>query len=220
MVSYATPAPESLPSPGGDSRLSAILRGQAVFYVLTGIWPSLSMSTFEAVTGPKTDDWLVQTVGVLILVIGVVLWAGASKGRTWNRAASKWGPWPGGFSRGGAPKPVGRLTVPEGIARAGRITDSERMEGPVRMETRGSLRRRGRIPDLGFLPRERFSARVAPRPSREVLLLSVGSAGGLAVVDILFTLEGTISPIYLADAAVELAIAGAVLALGSKKGRP
>ena len=31
------------------------------------------MRTFEAVTGPKADRWLVKTVGVLVAVIGVVL---------------------------------------------------------------------------------------------------------------------------------------------------
>ncbi len=46
---------------------------QGIYYVITGIWPLLSIRTFEAVTGPKTDDWLVQTVGVLVAVIGVVL---------------------------------------------------------------------------------------------------------------------------------------------------
>tara|TARA_R110002020_G_scaffold254617_1_gene468353 strand:+ start:35858 stop:36163 length:306 start_codon:yes stop_codon:yes gene_type:complete len=31
------------------------------------------MSTFLKITGPKTDLWLVQVVGILILVIGTVL---------------------------------------------------------------------------------------------------------------------------------------------------
>lgn len=31
------------------------------------------MATFEAVTGEKTDDWLVKTVGALVLVVGAVL---------------------------------------------------------------------------------------------------------------------------------------------------
>jgi hypothetical protein len=46
---------------------------QGIFYLVTGIWPLLSMRTFEAVTGPKTDDWLVKTAGVLITAIGAVL---------------------------------------------------------------------------------------------------------------------------------------------------
>ncbi|TLD39822.1 MAG: hypothetical protein JETT_3916 [Candidatus Jettenia ecosi] len=46
---------------------------QGVYYLITGIWPLISMRAFQMVTGPKTDHWLVNTVGVLILVIGIVL---------------------------------------------------------------------------------------------------------------------------------------------------
>jgi hypothetical protein len=31
------------------------------------------MRSFEAVTGPKQDDWLVRTVGLLVTVIGLVM---------------------------------------------------------------------------------------------------------------------------------------------------
>ena len=57
--------------------LRLLLRGQAIYYVVTGLWPLLSMATFERVTGPKVDDWLVHMVGLLAATIGVVLWAGA-----------------------------------------------------------------------------------------------------------------------------------------------
>ena len=46
---------------------------QGAYFVVAGVWPVLSIRTFEAVTGPKTDDWLVKTVGVLVAVIGLVL---------------------------------------------------------------------------------------------------------------------------------------------------
>jgi energy-converting hydrogenase Eha subunit E len=46
---------------------------QGIFYCLTGIWPLISMGTFEKITGPKTDDWLVKTVGVLVTIIGAGL---------------------------------------------------------------------------------------------------------------------------------------------------
>jgi hypothetical protein len=46
---------------------------QGTYYLATGLWPILSICTFEAVTGPKTDRWLVKTVGVLVVVSGVVL---------------------------------------------------------------------------------------------------------------------------------------------------
>jgi hypothetical protein len=56
---------------------------QGVYYVVTGIWPLVHLRSFEAVTGPKTDHWLVQTVGVLAAAIGVSLLAGVLR-----RAAS------------------------------------------------------------------------------------------------------------------------------------
>lgn len=49
---------------------------QGGYYLLTGVWPLLSMRTFEAVTGRKRDRWLVKTVGVLVSVIGWVLLRG------------------------------------------------------------------------------------------------------------------------------------------------
>lgn len=57
--------------------LRTILRLQAAYYILTGVWPVVSMATFERVTGPKVDDWLVHMVGLLVVTIGVTLWAGA-----------------------------------------------------------------------------------------------------------------------------------------------
>jgi hypothetical protein len=46
---------------------------QGGFYALSGSWPLVHLRSFERVTGPKTDDWLVKTVGVLVTVIGVAL---------------------------------------------------------------------------------------------------------------------------------------------------
>jgi hypothetical protein len=46
---------------------------QSLFYLVTGIWPFVSMRTFLRVTGPKTDLWLARTVGALVSVIGAVL---------------------------------------------------------------------------------------------------------------------------------------------------
>ena len=50
-----------------------LLACQGAYYGVTGLWPLVSLSTFEHVTGPKTDDWLVRVVGALALVIGLVL---------------------------------------------------------------------------------------------------------------------------------------------------
>lgn len=46
---------------------------QGIYFFVTGIWPLVSMRTFLAVTGPKTDLWLVKTVGFILAVIGAVL---------------------------------------------------------------------------------------------------------------------------------------------------
>ena len=59
--------------------LRPILRGQALYYLGTGLWPLVSLRTFELVTGPKTDDWLVRMVGLLAAAIGAALWAGARR---------------------------------------------------------------------------------------------------------------------------------------------
>lgn len=97
---------------------------QGVYFLLTGIWPLVSMRTFEAVTGPKVDRWLVKTVGVLIAVIGASLLADAR------------------------------------------------------------------------------------RPSRGSAVLGIGSAAGLGGVDVVYSLRGRISKIYLLDAVLEAGLVG------------
>jgi hypothetical protein len=62
------------------SATAYVLLIQGLYYFLTGIWPLFSIDTFQMVTGPKTDLWLVQTVGVLIGVIGLVLLAAMWRG--------------------------------------------------------------------------------------------------------------------------------------------
>lgn len=99
----------------------ALAIGQAVYFAVTGVWPLVSMRTFEAVTGPKTDHWLVRTVGILVTVIGTVIGLAG-----WRR-------------------------------------------------------------------------RVPP----EIPVLAVGSAAGLAAIDVVYVANGRISPIYLLDALAE-----------------
>ncbi len=64
---------------GGFTYLCLI---QGVYYLLTGLWPLVSIETLQIVTGPKTDHlitgresdhWLVMTVAVLIVAIGATL---------------------------------------------------------------------------------------------------------------------------------------------------
>lgn len=51
--------------------------GQGVYYLLTGLWPLVSMRTFELITGPKVDRWLVRMVGLLAAAIGLTLFRAA-----------------------------------------------------------------------------------------------------------------------------------------------
>lgn len=46
---------------------------QGLYFLTTGLWPLVSIETFQRVTGPKVDLWLVKTVGVLVAVIGAAL---------------------------------------------------------------------------------------------------------------------------------------------------
>ena len=64
--------------------LTGLLWLQGVYYLVTGVWPLVSIETFQMVTGAKTDHlqapnpteadhWLVMTVGVLITAIAIPL---------------------------------------------------------------------------------------------------------------------------------------------------
>lgn len=76
------------------SRKLAHLQGG--YFLTTGIWPLASRRTFEAVTGPKKDFWLAQTVGVLVASVGSTLVLASKRGRVgqdvrWLAASSSAG---------------------------------------------------------------------------------------------------------------------------------
>jgi hypothetical protein len=48
-----------------------ILYSQAVYIFLTGVWPIVDIESFMLVTGPKTDIWLVKTVGALLIPVSI-----------------------------------------------------------------------------------------------------------------------------------------------------
>jgi hypothetical protein len=48
---------------------------QSVFITLVALWALLDIESFMWVTGPKTDIWLVKTVSVLGLCVGITLLA-------------------------------------------------------------------------------------------------------------------------------------------------
>jgi hypothetical protein len=53
----------------------------AAYYITTGVWPLLHLRSFEMLTGPKTDRWLVHMVGALALTNGIVIGIGARRER-------------------------------------------------------------------------------------------------------------------------------------------
>jgi hypothetical protein len=55
---------------------------QSAYLVVTGLWPLLHRRSFEAITGPKTDFWLVRTVGGLALASGAALGVSVIRGRS------------------------------------------------------------------------------------------------------------------------------------------
>src|SRR5215213_3149214 len=58
-----------------------VAAAQGLYFLLTGIWPLFGINSFQAVTGAKTDLWLVYTVGCLVAVIGLSLLVAAARRR-------------------------------------------------------------------------------------------------------------------------------------------
>jgi hypothetical protein len=48
-----------------------VLMAQTIYYAVTGLWPLLHISSFMAVSGWKTDVWLVKTLSALIFCIAL-----------------------------------------------------------------------------------------------------------------------------------------------------
>jgi hypothetical protein len=61
-------------------REGPVMRAQGAYYALTGIWPLLDMRSFQRLTGPKLEHWLVKTVGLCVGVTGTSLWMAAERG--------------------------------------------------------------------------------------------------------------------------------------------
>lgn len=57
-----------LPAPGA----AAVARAHGLFNVAGGLWPLVHLRSFQAVSGPKADRWLVETVAGLMVVNGMV----------------------------------------------------------------------------------------------------------------------------------------------------
>lgn len=51
----------------------ALALTQAAYYAGSGLWPIVDIETFESVTGPKLERWLVKTVGAVVTAVGASL---------------------------------------------------------------------------------------------------------------------------------------------------
>jgi hypothetical protein len=54
----------------------------ALYFTIGGIWSVVGKRSFQAISGSKTDYWLVRTVGGLLTVVGVVVGMADARGRT------------------------------------------------------------------------------------------------------------------------------------------
>jgi hypothetical protein len=70
----------------GGPQVLAIAQG--VYYASTGLWPLVHMRSFEAVTGHKTDTWLVRTVASLLVGIGGALVSAGVRGAVTPESAA------------------------------------------------------------------------------------------------------------------------------------
>lgn len=128
------------------SLFTGLLWVQGLYYLVTGLWPLISIETFQMVTGRKTDHlvtgresdhWLVMTVAVLIVAVAITLLLSA-------------------FRR---------------------------------------------------------------RQPMEVAVLALTSAIGLTAIDVIYVSRGTIAPIYLADAVLEVILIALWILVLSRQSR-
>jgi hypothetical protein len=75
-----------------SSLATALCWVQGIYFLFTGVWPLVSIETFQMVTGRKTDHlvtgreadhWMVNTIAALVISIAVVLLFAA-----WRKRAS------------------------------------------------------------------------------------------------------------------------------------
>jgi hypothetical protein len=51
----------------------ALLISHAAYIFVTAVWPIIHIHSFMYVTGPKTDVWLVKTVGALLVPVALCM---------------------------------------------------------------------------------------------------------------------------------------------------
>ncbi len=53
--------------------LDYIIGAQGLYYLVTGLWPIIHLSSFEVVTGPKASIFLLYMISFLTVVIAITL---------------------------------------------------------------------------------------------------------------------------------------------------
>ena len=63
----------------GDGRQArnVPLLAQGLYYIVAGLWPLVDLRSFEALTGPKPDRFVVEATGLLFAASGAALAVGA-----------------------------------------------------------------------------------------------------------------------------------------------
>jgi hypothetical protein len=58
---------------GNMKYFGALVWSHASYIFITAVWPLIDIESFMAVTGPKTDIWLVKTVGALLIPVALTM---------------------------------------------------------------------------------------------------------------------------------------------------
>ena len=157
------------PTQGRRDRAEVLAMAQGAYNAATGVWALADIDSFQAVTGPKVNEWLVKTVGVLVTVIGGTL--GGLAG--WRRATPEAGLLALGGARAGRARPILRR---QGAGRAGLPAGRRRGAGPGRRLGPGNVEAPGTGRGRGIAGPTGLTTRSVAGPARHSPL-SIGQRG-------------------------------------------
>lgn len=64
-----------------------VAMAQGAYWAASGLWPIVDLRSFEAVTGPKRERWLVKTMGGLVAAVGATLLVAGARRRVTSELA-------------------------------------------------------------------------------------------------------------------------------------
>jgi hypothetical protein len=65
-----------------STRFRAVATVHAAYWIVAGVWPVISIGSFQWFTGRKRDLWLVKTLGMQLAVVGAVIGMAGRRGST------------------------------------------------------------------------------------------------------------------------------------------